>query len=731
GPRPIRSTYLVHKANFIACHQTVFLEKYDMLDVAVEGATFLLNTYVPPDEVWDSLPRPMQQQLIDKKMKLYVIDAYKVGRETGMRDRVNTIMQTCFFYISGILPPDESIEAIKKYIKKTYSAKGEKIVEMNFNAVDGTIENLHQIAIPDTVTSTLELPPPVSPEAPEFVRNVLGTILSNKGDTLPVSAFPDDGTFQVGTCQWEKRSIALEIPVWESDLCTQCGKCVIACPHAAIRQKVYEPSLLEGAPETFKSANYKAKDFRGMTYTLQVAPEDCTGCRLCVEVCPVKSKTDPDKKAINMAPQPPLREAERENYRFFLDEIPNVDRRLVKVHTVKGSQFLQPLFEYSGACSGCGETPYIKLVSQLFGDRAVIGNATGCSSIYGGNLPTTPWTSNKDGRGPTWNNSLFEDTAEFALGFRLTLDKHRTFALELMEKLRDILGDELVDAISGNKQLDETEIQDQRDNVVLLKTKLATFDRWEAKHLLEVADALVKRSVWGMGGDGWAYDIGYGGLDHVIASGRNVNLLVLDTGVYSNTGGQCSKATPLGAVAKFAHAGKSYPRKDLGLMARSYGYVYVAQIAMGANDTQSVKAILEAERYDGPSLVIAYSHCIAHGIDMAKGMHQQELAVKSGIWPLYRYNPTLALEGKNPLILDSKPPSIPVGEYAYSETRWKTLIRSNAARAEELIGKTQACVDAQWRFYEQLAGLNFGEEPPEDNGEESTKSKKPKKAKKS
>lgn len=710
GPRQIKSIYLVDKANFIACHQTVFLERYDMLESAVEGATFLLNTFVSPEEAWDSLPRQMQEHLVEKKMRFYVIDAYKVGRETGMGDRVNTIMQTAFFYISGILPPDEAIQKIKKTIQKTYGSKGEKIIEMNFHAVDKTVENLHEVTVPDVALGTLELLPPVTDDATEFVKDVLGTIISNKGDSLPVSAFPSDGTFPTGTAMFEKRNLAMEIPVWDEDICIQCGKCVIACPHAAIRQKIAEPEVLLNAPPTFKSVDYKAKDFKGLKYMLQVAPEDCTGCIICVDVCPVKDKKVPKRKAINMEPQQPLREAERENFKFFLEEVPEIDRKLVKVKTVKGSQFLEPLFEFSGACSGCGETPYVKLLSQLFGDRAVIGNATGCSSIYGGNLPTTPWTTNKDGRGPSWNNSLFEDTAEFTLGFRLTIDKHREFALELMNKLRTDIGDELITAITENKQIDEEGIQQQRVNVELLKQKIKNVDRWEAKHLTEVADNLVSKSVWGIGGDGWAYDIGYGGLDHVLASGRNVNMLVLDTGVYSNTGGQCSKATPMGAVAKFAAAGKGIARKDLGLMAMSYGYVYVAQVAMGSNDGQTVRAFIEAEAFDGPSLIIANSHCIAHGIDMAKGMQHQDAAVKSGMWPLYRYNPDLAAEGKNPLKLDSKAPSIELQEYYYSETRWRMLTRFKPDRAKQLMKMAQADVTARWNHYEQLAAMNYAKQ---------------------
>lgn len=705
GPKPIKSIYLIEKANFIACSQTVFLERYDMLSSAVEGATFLLNSFYPPEKVWDSLPISMQKTLIDKKMKFYVIDAYEVGRQTGMGERVNTIMQTCFFYISGILSPEESIKQIKKSIEKTYGMKGPRIVEMNFNAVDKAVENLHKVEIPESVSSNWEVPSPVSEDAPDFVKNVLGVISEFKGDTLPVSSFPVDGRFTVATTQYEKRNLALEIPIWEEGLCTQCGKCVVACPHAAIRHKVYDESILTEAPETFKAVPYKAKDFKGMQYTLQVAPEDCTGCGLCVEFCPVVSKKEEGVKAINMAPQPPLRLNERDNYKFFLN-IPDLDRKLVKVNTVKGSQFLLPLFEYSGACSGCGETPYVKLLSQLFGDRAVIGNATGCSSIYGGNLPMTPWAVNADGRGPAWNNSLFEDTAEFAMGLRLNIDKQKEFGLELLESLKDVVGVELFERIRDNKQYDEADIFEQRNLVSDLKKILADSTDTKSKHLLSIADNLVKKSVWGCGGDGWAYDIGYGGLDHVLASGKNVNLLVLDTGVYSNTGGQCSKATPLGAVAKFAAAGKGIARKDLGLMAVNYGYVYVAQVAMGANDTQTTRAFLEAERYEGPSIIIAYSHCIAHGFDQKFGMDHQKMAVTSGIWPLYRYNPELAMEGKNPLKLDSKKPVLPVKDFMYSETRWRMLTRFDADRAQTLLDQAQKDVASRWSFYEQMAAMH-------------------------
>ncbi|MBL7074760.1 pyruvate:ferredoxin (flavodoxin) oxidoreductase [candidate division KSB1 bacterium] len=707
GPRPIHSSYLINKANFIACHQTVFLEKYDMLRDAVEGATFLLNTQAKPEGVWDTLPKKVQKQLIEKKMKFYIIDGYKVAKETGMGQRINTIMQTCFFAISGVLPKDEAIQAIKDSIKKTYGGKGDKVVRMNFNAVDQALVNLHEIPVHDRVTSRIEMPPVVSDGAPDYVKNVLAKIISADGEALPVGAMPEDGTFAIATTQWEKRNIALEIPVWDEKICIQCGKCSLVCPHAAIRPKVYDEKYLGKAPETFRSADYRAKDFKGMKYTLQVAPEDCTGCELCVEVCPVKNKQDTRLRAINMIPQPPLRYQERKNYEFFL-KIPDVDRSRVKINSVKGSQFLQPLFEYSGACAGCGETPYVKLISQLFGDRAIIGNATGCSSIYGGNLPTTPWAINKDGRGPAWNNSLFEECAEFAFGFRLTLDKQKEFALELLEKLIVQIGEDLVRVIREADQSDEAGIGAQRQRVERLKKKLEKLDSIYAKNLSSIADSLVKKSVWAMGGDGWAYDIGYGGLDHVLASGRNVNLLVLDTGVYSNTGGQCSKATPLGAVAKFAAAGKPQPRKDLGMMVMNYGYVYVAQIAMGANDAQTVRAIIEAEAYDGPSLIIAYCHCIAHGIDMGKGMEHQQAAVESGTWPLYRYNPERAKEGQNPLILDSKPPKITVKEYAYLETRFKMLTKSHPEAAKRLMERAQKETDNRWKLYEQMANMNFG-----------------------
>jgi pyruvate-ferredoxin/flavodoxin oxidoreductase len=600
GKNPIKSIYLVNAANFIAVHQYIFLEKYDVLKSAVKGATFLLNFPYPKEEVWDHLPRTLQQQIIDKEVKFFVIDAYKVAREAKMGTRINTIMQTCFFAISGILEREEAIAKIKNTIKKTYGKKGEEIVQMNYNAVDQTLANLHQVEVPPEATSKMEIPPSVSSDAPEFVQNVLGTIVSYRGDDLPVSAMPADGSFPTATTQYEKRNIAQDIPVWDESICIQCGKCVLACPNQCLRMNIYAPEALEGAPGTFKSADARGKEYKGLKYTLQVAPEDCTGCEQCVTACPVKNKKEPRLKAINMAPQLPLRERERENYSFFLT-LPLQDRTKLKVNTIKGSSMLEPLFEYAGNCSGCGETPYVGLMSRLFGDRALIGNATGCSSIYGGNLPTTPYCVDKNGRGPTWSNSLFEDCAEFGFGFRLTVDQQKKFALELLEKLKDQVGAELVAGLANADQTSEQGIQDQRDRVQQLKDKLKGIDVSEARQLENVADMLVKKSVWSFGGDGWAFDIGYGGVDHVLASGRDINILVLDTGVYSNTGGQMSKATPLGAVAKFAFAGKSSPRKDMGLMAMTYGNVYVAQVAMGYNDSQVVKAFIEAESYPGPS----------------------------------------------------------------------------------------------------------------------------------
>ncbi len=707
GAKPIRSIYQVDKANFVACHQFVFLERYDMLKHAVPGATFLLNSPYGPDEVWDKLPRSVQKQIIDKKIRFFVIDGYKVAKMTGMGARVNTIMQTCFFAISGVLPKDEAIEAIKYSIKKTYGAKGEEVVKKNYKAVEETLANLFEVKIPEEPNSSLEKPPAVSVQAPEFVQRFVAPIIAGEGDSLPVSLFPVDGTFPTGTARWEKRNIALEIPSWDPEVCIQCGKCSISCPHAAIRIKAYDEKLLEQAPAAFKTMKAKGNDFQpGMNYTVQVAPEDCTGCGVCVEMCPARNKRETRLKAINMVPQPPIRMQERENFEFFLG-LPEYDRRLVRLSSVKTNQLLQPLFEFSGACSGCGETPYIKLLTQLFGDRALIANATGCSSIYGGNLPTTPYAFNKDGRGPAWNNSLFEDNAEFGLGYRLTVDKHAQMARDLVKKLAPELGDELVKDLLDSDQSNEAGIYSQRERVKALKDKLAGSASQDAKNLISLADLLVKKSVWIIGGDGWAYDIGYGGLDHVLASGRDVNVLVLDSEVYSNTGGQMSKSTPRAAVAKFAAAGKPVSKKDLGLHAINYGSVYVATVALGANDAQTIRAFLDAESYNGPSIIIAYSHCIAHGIDMTRGFRQQKAAVDSGHWLLYRYDPRLTEQGKNPLILDSKLPSIPIKDYVYSETRYRMLTLSQPEEAKRLLQLAQEDVRSRQHFYRQMAGLDY------------------------
>ena len=703
GPAPIRAPYLVTEADFVACHQFNFLERFDMLGAARDGATFLLNSPFGPEEVWDHLPRPVQEAIVAKHLAFHVIDGNKVARETGMGGRVNTIMQTCFFALSGVLPPDEAIAAIKHAIAKTYGKRGDAVVQMNYAAVDQTLANLSQVAVSDRLGGTGELRPTVSADAPAFVRRVTAAMIAGRGDDLSVSALPHDGTYPTGTTQWEKRNLALEIPEWDPDICIQCGKCVMVCPHAVIREKVFDPVWLDGAPESFKSAPAKWKEFPGSRYTLQVAPEDCTGCALCFEVCPVKDKRNTARKAVNMVPQPPRRVEEAANWDFFLNRLPEADRRGLTLSSVKDSQLLQPLFEFSGACAGCGETPYLKLLSQLFGDRAMIANATGCSSIYGGNLPTTPWTHNRAGHGPAWSNSLFEDNAEFGLGFRLTIDKQTEYAHALLGRLREAIGPELVDALLAADQSNETGLYEQRQRLTLLKERLASLDAPESRDLLSLADVLVKRSIWIVGGDGWAYDIGYGGLDHVLASGRNVNILVLDTEVYSNTGGQMSKATPRGAVAKFAAAGKQLPKKDLGLLATSYGGVYVARIAMGANDTQTVRAFVEAESYDGPSLIIAYSHCIAHGYDMRHGLEQQKKATLSGHWPLFRYDPRLAAQGKHPFQLDSKAPSIPLEEYLYAEMRYRMLTQSDPEEAKRLLALAQGDVATRWRRYEHLA----------------------------
>ncbi len=712
GPRPIRQTCFISSANFVACHQFVFMEKFDVLAPAVKGATFLLNAPYGPNEVWDKLSRQVQRQIIDKGLKFYVIDAYRVAEETGMGVRINTIMQTAFFGISGILPRDEAIAAIKNAIQETYGSRGEKVVQRNFAAVDQALANLFRVEVLDKVTSDFDMPPVVAPEAPQFVQDVVAPIMARHGNQLPVSSFPVDGTFPSATTQWEKRNIALQIPAWDPEICIQCAKCAFSCPHAVIRFKIYPQTLLDGAPPTFRSAPAKGKEYAGMAATIQVAPEDCTGCGLCVEACPVKNKQQPDRKAINMVDQIPIRAVERENHQFFLG-LPEFDRTQVKVNSVKGSQLLRPLFEYSGACAGCGETPYVKLLSQLYGDRAIIANATGCSSIYGGNLPTTPWAKNEDGRGPAWSNSLFEDNAEFGFGFRLTVDKHTQYARELVQRLRGLIGDELADAILTAPQATEADIAAQRARVAELKARLAPAaeSNAEAKQLESLADMLVVKSVWIVGGDGWAYDIGYGGLDHVLASGRNVNVLVLDTQVYSNTGGQMSKATPRAAVARFAAGGKSTPKKDLGMIAMTYGNIYVAQVAMGASDSQTVKAFIEAESFDGPSLIIAYSHCINQGVNMRAGFDQQQLAVDSGAWVLYRYDPRRADQGLNPLQLDSKAPKIQFVDYAYNETRFKMLTQSDPEAAARLLKLAQQDVRKRWRLYEQMATLDYSLEP--------------------
>jgi pyruvate-ferredoxin/flavodoxin oxidoreductase len=702
GPQPIHSSYLISRANLVACHQWIFLERYDMLSALVPGGVFLLNSPFGPDEIWERLPGEVQSQLIAKQAKLYVIDAYRVARDAGMGSRMNTIMQTCFFAISKVLPQEQAIEAIRDSIRETYGKKGDEIVQKNLKAVDETLAHLFEVDVPQKVTNQSRLPAPFSANAPKFERDVLGAIYAGRGDELPVSAFPADGTFPTGTAKWEKRNIALEIPVWDTKTCIQCGKCAMVCPHAVIRIKVYDPPHLEAAPPTFKSTDARDREWKGLKYTIQVAPEDCTGCGICVDICPAKNKSETRLKAINMMPQPPLRSGEAENWEFFL-KLPELDRRKIKASNIRQQQFQEPLFEFSGACSGCGETPYLKLLSQLFGDRALIANATGCSSIYGGNLPTTPWAKNAEGRGPAWSNSLFEDNAEFGLGFRLSIDKQAEFARELVDRLAPAIGEDLAAALLNSPQKDEADIYDQRERVTLLKQKLTQAHSPEAKQLRSVADMLVKKSVWLVGGDGWAYDIGYGGLDHVLASGRNVNVLVLDTEVYSNTGGQASKSTPRAAVAKFAAGGKPTAKKDLGLMAMCYGNVYVASVAMGAKDEHTLKAFLEAEAYDGPSLIIAYSHCIAHGINMTTAMSDQKVAVDSGQWLLYRYHPQRAQDGENPLTLDSRSPTKQVQDFLLQQTRFKMLTKSKPEDARRLWQQTQHDAEQRYRLYEYLA----------------------------
>ncbi|MBE9195628.1 pyruvate:ferredoxin (flavodoxin) oxidoreductase [Synechocystis sp. LEGE 06083] len=708
GPKPILSTYLISQANFVACHQWEFLEQFEVLEPAINGGVFLVNSPYGPEEIWSQFPRKVQQAIIDKNLAVYTINANEVARDAGMGRRTNTVMQTCFFALAGVLPREEAIAKIKQSIQKTYGKKGQEIVEMNIKAVDSTLAHLYQVPIPAAVDDNATAMKAVVPDqAPVFVREVLGKIMARQGDDLPVSALPCDGTYPTATTKWEKRNVGHEIPVWDPDVCVQCGKCVIVCPHAVIRAKVYEEGELANAPVSFKSTNAKDHDWQGSKFTIQVAPEDCTGCGICVDVCPAKNKSQPRLRAINMEPQLPLREQERTNWDFFLN-LPNPDRLGLNLNKISHQQMQEPLFEFSGACAGCGETPYLKLVSQLFGDRMLVANATGCSSIYGGNLPTTPWAQNADGRGPAWSNSLFEDNAEFGLGFRVAIDKQAEFAGELLTTFAEELGQTLVTEILENQQTTEADIYEQRQWIEQVKNRLQNLETPQAKMFLSVADYLVKKSVWIIGGDGWAYDIGYGGLDHVLASGHNVNILVMDTEVYSNTGGQASKATPRAAVAKFAAGGKASPKKDLGLMAMTYGNVYVASIAMGAKNEQSIKAFMEAEAYPGVSLIIAYSHCIAHGINMTTAMNHQKELVDSGRWLLYRYNPLLTDQGKNPLQLDMRSPKIPIDKTVYSENRFAMLTRSQPEEAKRLMKLAQSDVTTRWAMYEYLAKRSLG-----------------------
>jgi pyruvate-ferredoxin/flavodoxin oxidoreductase len=704
GPDPIQSPYLITKANLVACHQAVFLDSTDMLKNLTKNGTFLVNTPFSKDEIWYKLPQEVQLQLIEKEAKLFIIDAQDVAEKSGMGRRINTVMQVCFFAISGVLPRDKAIEAIKDSIRKTYGRKGEVIVQMNLKAVDNTLSHLFEVPVPDKVSSTTKLKSPVSEGAPDFVEKVLGEIIAGRGDDLPVSAFPVDGTFPTGTAKYEKRNIALTIPTWDAETCTQCGKCAMVCPHATIRIKAYEPELLNDAPETFKSIDVRNKEYaaEGLKYTVQVAPEDCTGCGVCVEVCPAKQKSDKSKKALVMEPQLPLRNSEAANWDFFLD-IPEMDRGKIPLNSIRTQQLQEPLFEFSGACSGCGETPYIKMMTQLFGDRMLIANATGCSSIYGGNLPTTPYTINKDGKGPAWSNSLFEDNAEFGLGYRLAIDKQTENARDLVKQLSGAIGEPLASEILNADQSDEAGIFEQRERIEAMKAKLEGNQSEEAKRLLSVADYLAKKSVWIVGGDGWAYDIGYGGLDHVLASGKNVNVLVMDTEVYSNTGGQTSKSTPIGAVAKFSASGKPIKKKDLGMIAMAYESVYVAVVAFGSKDEQTLKAFIEAEAFDGPSIIIAYSHCIAHGIDMSNPLQNQKAAVDSGQWILYRYNPDKISQGENPLTLDSKPRKTRIEDYMMMENRFKMLMKSKPTLAKKYMDQAQKDAQYRWKHFQYLA----------------------------
>ncbi|KPK40402.1 MAG: pyruvate-flavodoxin oxidoreductase [Gammaproteobacteria bacterium SG8_47] len=725
GPHPIRSTYLVGDgdAQFVACHQPVFLERYDMLDKAAEGAVFLLNSPTAPAQVWNTLPRAMQQQMIAKRIRLFTIDAYAVAEQAGMGKRINTVMQTCFFAISGVLPREQAIAAIKNAVEKTYGRKGRRIVEFNFRAIDAALANLHEVAVPAAVSSVFDKPPAVGHDAPAFVREFTAALIAGHGDRVPVSALAPDGTFPLGTAAYEKRNLALRIPVWEPDLCTHCGKCPLVCPHGVIRSKAFPAAAVVNAPPTFKHVPIKGKDFpEGYHISYQVAPEDCTGCELCVDICPIHDKSNVSRKALNMAAQPPLREAERANWAFFLS-LPEYDRREVKLTTLKGSMLLQPLFEFSGACEGCGETPYVKLASQLFGDRMVVANATGCSSIYGGNLPTTPWTTNREGRGPAWSNSLFEDNAEFGFGMRVSIDQQARHARELLAELAEEVGADLAQAIRDADQRSEADIHAQRERVAQLRQKLAQIGNRRARALEALAENLIRKSVWIIGGDGWAYDIGYGGLDHVLASGADVNILVLDTEVYSNTGGQTSKATPRGAVAKFSAGGKPTAKKDLAMLAMGYENVYVAHVAYGAKDVQTLRAFIEAEAHPGPSLIIAYSPCIAHGVDLKHNHRQQQLAVDSGHWPLFRFDPSRPAQGKNPLHLDSAAPSVPYRDFVNSETRFNMLWRSHPEDAERFLKAASHEVHDRYHRYAQLAELEW--ESTDEDSEPTTDVEKP------
>ena len=700
---PIKSAYLINKADFVACHQFQFMNKVDILGIAKPGATFLLNAPYDANEVWNHLTYEVQKQIIDKKLKFYTINAVEVARETGMGQRINTIMQACFFAISNILPREQAIAEIKNAIKKTYSKKGDAIVQKNFAAVDASLAHMHEVVIPAEPTSTLHTALPVPADAPEFIQKVTGEIIAGRGEQLPVSAFADvvDGTWPTGTTQYEKRCIATEIPVWDPETCIQSGKCSIVCPHGVIRMKVASDEELTNAPASLKRADYKGKEFAGKKFILQISAEDCTGCGICTSACPAKNKADPEKKAINMDHIENHIEAEVANWKFF-ETLPYVKRTDVAKNLPKTTQMIQPLFEFSGACAGCGETPYVKLLTQLFGDRMVVANATGCSSIYSGNLPTTPYTKDEKGHGPAWANSLFEDNAEFGLGMRFSIDQQTATAKALLEGLKSELGD-IAEKIMSNPQKTDAEIDAQRENVKALRARLTGMNSKEAKELDNLADYLIKKSIWILSGDGWAYDIGFGGLDHAIASGKNVNILVMDTGVYSNTGGQQSKATPMGASAKFATAGKALPKKDLAMIAMSYGNVYVAQVSMGANDMQVIKAMNEAEAFDGPSIIIAYSHCIAQGFNLIDGLTHQKEAVDTGSWPLYRYNPDNVKEGKAPLMLDSKAPSKPLSDYMSSETRFQVVKKANPERYETLLNKAQENVNEKRSLLEHMS----------------------------